>query len=121
MRFTPVDASIDLRHACEKWRPGTGSGALGVFRDALPQMAEMVENWAASFYAIMHNAHADLMRTLDINFVHVTAEIYKLLWKAAQLGLELPNQFDNIHADYVSRRATAGAHTSNVGAGTAAG
>ncbi len=121
MRFYPVDASIDLRAACEKWRPGTGSGSLGVFRDALPGVGEMLTNVASGFYAFMHNAHADLLRTLNIDFVHMTAEIYKLLWKAAQLSGELPDQFDRIHVDYVQRRATAGAHTANVGAGTAAG
>jgi hypothetical protein len=121
MRFTPVDIAVDLEGACRKWRPGKDPGSLGVFQDALPAIANMVTFSAAAYWWVMSNSAEDLRNTLNIQFVHTTAKVYELLFKASQLAQALPGEFPGLHADYVQRRATQNSQTSNVGAGTVAG
>lgn len=121
MRFVPAGIAADMENMCRQWRPGTGTGALGVFQDALPGIVDMVTWSAAAFHHVMKNSAEDLPRTLNPNFVKTTAEVYKLLFKAHQFATELPRQFEAMHQEFVYRRNLQGGHTANVGAGTPAG
>lgn len=115
--FPPYNAALDFFAACNRYTPGSDSGALFRLQAALPFMAESAWFEANAWKKVADRVAVDLGGGLKPEMAQTFADIYRLKAKAAELAADLPAAFLKIHADDVRRAGTRGAHTANVPVG----
>lgn len=111
--FMPWHAAADFARAAVSWRPGTKAGALFVYGDALPAMAEAARRISNGWGAMVQNVKIDV-GSLRPEMLEFLTQTHKTLICVADGFNDLVTDWYKTHADDIERRQLPGAHTADV-------